>query len=51
MIGEADIMKPRFMKTKHNYPKYFIIREIDEWDFAKILFWKLLKNLKFFIKK
>ena len=29
MISEADLMKPRFMKNYDNYPKYFIIREID----------------------
>ena len=30
MIGEADIMKPRFLKTHKNYPRYFIVREIDD---------------------
>ena len=30
MISEADLMKPRFMRNHYNYPKYIIIREIDE---------------------
>lgn len=27
MIGEADLMKPRFLRNYDNYPKYFIIRK------------------------
>lgn len=26
MIAEADAMKPSFLKNKHNYPKYFVVR-------------------------
>jgi len=29
MIAEADSMKPRMMKNLNNYPKYFVVREVQ----------------------
>lgn len=32
MICEAEGMRPSTMKTMHDFPKYIIIRKIDEWE-------------------
>ena len=50
LISEAEFIYPVSWKTNKNFPKYIIIREVEEWDESQLLHLKIDKKKTYWLK-